>query len=67
MAGRVPFHFDNDLKHFRDGNLMFRKESLSEIVKDILIVLTLVALGTLSGHSLLDCARTLAVRIRHPV
>jgi len=67
MLGRVTFHFANDVKHFRDRKLMFRKESLSEIVKHTLTVLTLVALRTLSGRSLLDCVRTLAVRTRHPV
>ena len=46
---------------------MFRKDSLSEIVKNTITVLTLVALRTLSGRSLLDRVRTLAVRTRHPV
>jgi hypothetical protein len=46
---------------------MFRKESLSEIVEDTLTVLTLVALRTLSGRSLLDRVRTARARTRHPV
>jgi hypothetical protein len=63
IVGCVLLHFANDVKHFRDRKLMFRKESLSEIVKDTLTVLTLVALRTLSGRSLLDRVRT--ARVRH--
>jgi hypothetical protein len=46
---------------------MFRKYSLSEIVKDAVAVLTLIALSALSCRSLLDRVRTLAVRTRHLV
>ena len=46
---------------------MFRKYSLSEIVKDAVAVLILIALSTLSCRSLLDRVRTLAVWTRHLV
>ena len=67
IVGCVLLRFANDVKHFRDRKLMFRKESLSEIVTDTITVLTLVALRNLSDCHLLDCVRTLAVRTRHPV
>ena len=61
------FHFANDVKHLREGKLVFCKDRLSEIVENTIAVLPLVALRTLSGRSLLDCVCTARVRTRHPV
>ena len=47
--------------------MMFRKDSLNEIVKNNTAFLTLIALNTLPCRSLLDRVRTLAVRTRHPI
>ena len=58
VVGCVFFHFANDMKHFRDRKLMFRKDSLSETVKDTITVPILVALRTLSSRSFLDRVRT---------
>jgi hypothetical protein len=63
----VPLHLADDVEHFRDRKLMFRKYSLSGIGKDTVTVLTLIALSTLSCHFLPDRVCTLAVRTRHLV
>ena len=61
----ATLHFAYNVEHFGDGKLTFCKYSPSEIMKDTVAVLTLIALRTLPCCSLLDRVRTARVRTRH--
>ena len=61
----ATLHFAYNVEHVGDGKLTFCKYSPSEVVKDTVAVLTLIALRTLRCCSFLHRVRTLAVRTRH--
>jgi hypothetical protein len=61
---RVFFHTLDDVEHLWDTKPMFRKHCPCEIIEYALRVLTVIALGVLSYHSLLDRVRTARVRGR---